>query len=211
MDTQITLLRVLRERQVERVGGSRGIPVDVRVVSAANKDLQKKSISHRDWMACGSVYQGNLPLRMGGREPPVANSRTPKFSWIKGLHVSFDPFDPVWLLHSGHCTGRYRRPRGIADNAPAGPAGRRIPVAGARRGLGLTIVRGSFQKFVRRLPPAAIEGHRDNPGNWGGGGNRRPQRRPICHNDIFRLQAPRRCPWRWPDDRQHAVSTGERG
>jgi transcriptional regulator of acetoin/glycerol metabolism len=29
MDTQIALLRVLQERQIERVGGSRAIPVDV--------------------------------------------------------------------------------------------------------------------------------------------------------------------------------------
>jgi formate hydrogenlyase transcriptional activator len=39
MDTQIALLRVLQERQIERVGGSRAIPVDVRVVAATNSDL----------------------------------------------------------------------------------------------------------------------------------------------------------------------------
>jgi formate hydrogenlyase transcriptional activator len=39
MDTQIALLRVLQERQIERVGGNRAIPVDVRVVAAANRDV----------------------------------------------------------------------------------------------------------------------------------------------------------------------------
>jgi PAS domain S-box-containing protein len=38
-DTQIALLRVLQERQFERVGGSRVIPTDVRVISATNRDL----------------------------------------------------------------------------------------------------------------------------------------------------------------------------
>jgi formate hydrogenlyase transcriptional activator len=41
MDTQIALLRVLQERQVERVGGSRAIPIDVRVIAATNRDLSE--------------------------------------------------------------------------------------------------------------------------------------------------------------------------
>jgi PAS domain S-box-containing protein len=39
IDTQVALLRVLQERQIERVGGSRAIPVDVRVIAATNRDL----------------------------------------------------------------------------------------------------------------------------------------------------------------------------
>jgi transcriptional regulator with PAS, ATPase and Fis domain len=38
-EIQLALLRVLQERQFERVGGSRAIPVNVRVIAATNRDL----------------------------------------------------------------------------------------------------------------------------------------------------------------------------
>jgi PAS domain S-box-containing protein len=40
-DIQITLLRVLQEREIERVGSDRPIPVDVRVLAATHRDLDK--------------------------------------------------------------------------------------------------------------------------------------------------------------------------
>ena len=41
MEVQIKLLRTLQEREIERVGGSETIKVDVRVVSATNRNLEK--------------------------------------------------------------------------------------------------------------------------------------------------------------------------
>lgn len=38
--TQAKLLRVLQERRIRRLGGKKDIPVDVRIITATNKDLQ---------------------------------------------------------------------------------------------------------------------------------------------------------------------------
>jgi len=41
LSTQVKLLRVLEEKEIERVGDQKPIPVDVRVISATNQDLEE--------------------------------------------------------------------------------------------------------------------------------------------------------------------------
>ena len=41
------LLRVLQEKEIRRVGGSRVIPVDVRIIAATNKDLLQETVEGR--------------------------------------------------------------------------------------------------------------------------------------------------------------------
>ena len=50
LDTQAAFLRVLQERELERLGGVQSIPIDVRVIAATNRDL-------KDAVARGSFRQ----------------------------------------------------------------------------------------------------------------------------------------------------------
>jgi PAS domain S-box-containing protein len=69
-ETQVALLRVLQEREFERVGGGRPIRCDVRVVAATNRDLQK-AIAEGAFRS-DLFYRLNVfPLEM----PPLRNRK----------------------------------------------------------------------------------------------------------------------------------------
>jgi transcriptional regulator with GAF, ATPase, and Fis domain len=62
-ETQVALLRVLQEREFERVGGARSILVDVRVVAATSLDL-KAAIANGTFRA-DLFYRLNVfPIQM---------------------------------------------------------------------------------------------------------------------------------------------------
>jgi len=54
--TQIKLLRVLQEKQIQRVGGNEVIPVDVRLITATNSDLEK--------LVAGGRFRSDLYFRL---------------------------------------------------------------------------------------------------------------------------------------------------
>ncbi|MDA8178770.1 MAG: sigma-54 dependent transcriptional regulator [Deltaproteobacteria bacterium] len=94
---QVKLLRVLQEREFERVGGTRSISVDVRIIAATNRDLKEEVAAGRyreDLYYRLNVFPIPLPTLADRREAilPLADYFLKKFAIASGKAV--DRFTP---------------------------------------------------------------------------------------------------------------------
>ncbi len=64
VDVQITLLRVLQNREVRRIGASKALRIDVRVITATNRDLEQlvdSKVFREDLFYRINVFRINIP------------------------------------------------------------------------------------------------------------------------------------------------------
>ncbi|NLI91650.1 MAG: sigma 54-interacting transcriptional regulator [Peptococcaceae bacterium] len=92
LETQVSLLRVLQEKQVVRIGGYKSIPINVRVIAATNKNLEdevRKGNFRKDLFYRLNVISINVPP-LRSREGDVlllARYYIRKFSIMLGYTV----------------------------------------------------------------------------------------------------------------------------
>ena len=133
LEMQIKLLRVLQERQIERLGSSKPINVDVRIVAATNRDLEKS-------IAAGSFredlyYRLNVfPIRIPPlRERPddipmLVWSFVDEFSTAFAKPIESVSKDSMLALQRYPWPGNIRELRNVVERAVIVAAGPRLTI-----------------------------------------------------------------------------------
>jgi len=122
LSTQVKLLRVMEERKIEKVGDNQPIPVDVRFISATNKDLGaliKNGTFREDLFYRIGVMPIHMPpLRERKQDLPLLINKFLKRIRIKtGKPISVMNKETLALLYDYHWPGNVRELINVIEHA----------------------------------------------------------------------------------------------
>lgn len=119
---QVKILRVLQERKIQRLGGTQSIPIDVRILTATNKnveDLLEKGEFREDLYYRLNVLRINLPPLRDRKEdiPLLAGYFIKQFARKVGKPVyEIDP-ETIRLMQTYHFPGNVRELENMIERA----------------------------------------------------------------------------------------------
>jgi PAS domain S-box-containing protein len=121
-ETQIALLRVLQERQFERVGGSRVISSDVRIIAATNRDLSAAIAAgafRADLFYRLNVFPIDVPpLRQRQEDiPMLVEYFVERYAEKAGKQISRIDKNALKLCQSYHWPGNIRELQNIVERS----------------------------------------------------------------------------------------------
>jgi Nif-specific regulatory protein len=120
--TQVKLLRVLQEREFERVGGTETVKVDVRIITATNRDLEaliKEGKFRQDLYYRLNVFPIHIPPLRERRTDilELANFFVEKYSKNFGKYVRRISTPAIDMLMSYHWPGNVRELENVIERA----------------------------------------------------------------------------------------------
>jgi len=121
-ETQIALLRVLQEREFERIGGSRPIRADVRVIAATNRDLENAIAAgafRRDLFYRLNVFPIEMPPLRNRKEdiPMLIEYFIHRYSSKAGKKIGTVEKRTIELLQSYPWPGNIRELQNILERS----------------------------------------------------------------------------------------------
>jgi DNA-binding NtrC family response regulator len=132
--TQVKLLRVLQEREFERLGGTKTVKVDVRLIAATNRDLREalEQGSFREdlYYRLNVVPIDIAPLRQRKEDiPDLVNLFVSRFAGDSGKAVKSISPEAMQILVNYHWPGNVRELQNIIERACALAKGTVLEVA----------------------------------------------------------------------------------
>ncbi len=122
METQITLLRVLQEREFERVGSSQPTSVNVRIIAATNRDLKAAVAAgtfRQDMFYRLNVFPIHMPSLRERLEdiPLLAQYLIARFAKMAGKKISFMEKHTIDMLQTYNWPGNIRELQNVIERA----------------------------------------------------------------------------------------------
>ncbi len=119
---QAKLLRVLQERELERVGGNRTIKVDVRVIATTNRNLEssvEKKEFRQDLFFRLNVVPIRVPALRDHQEdvPSLAEEFMRRFSRKHGVHIKGFTDHATQILKNHSWPGNVRELQNVVERA----------------------------------------------------------------------------------------------
>ncbi|HME10657.1 MAG TPA: sigma 54-interacting transcriptional regulator [Bryobacteraceae bacterium] len=146
LELQPKLLRVLQEQQIERLGGARAIPIDVRVIAATNRDLWQM-VQEKTFRA-DLYYRLNVfpimvpPLRERKADIPLLVEHfVEKFARRQSKSIDHIPDEVMDFLRDHEWPGNIRELQNFIERAVIVTTGR--------------VLRPLFGGFSMQVPSAA--------------------------------------------------------
>jgi formate hydrogenlyase transcriptional activator len=121
-DVQVKLLRVLEEKQIERLGSPRSVPVDVRIIAATNRDLDEAVRDGRfrqDLYYRLNVFPITVPPLRERREdiPALVSALVGEFGAALGKKIESVARESMDTLQRYHWPGNVRELRNVIERA----------------------------------------------------------------------------------------------
>ncbi|PYV58943.1 MAG: Fis family transcriptional regulator [Acidobacteria bacterium] len=121
-ETQVALLRILQEREFERVGGNQPISIDVRVLTATNKDLNAavaEGTFRKDLFYRLNVFPIQMPGLRERRDdiPLLAEYLIDRFAKRVGKRITKISKKALDLLQAYHWPGNIRELQNVIERA----------------------------------------------------------------------------------------------
>jgi formate hydrogenlyase transcriptional activator len=121
-ETQIALLRVLQEREIERVGSSQSISIDVRVIAATNRDLEAAVAAHifrQDLFYRLNVFPLRLPSLRERKDdiPLLVEYFVERYAKKAGKRISHIKKKTLELFQSYDWLGNIRELQNVIERA----------------------------------------------------------------------------------------------